>query len=401
LLDLQHLESQLEASTSKLTESNKVPETSASSSKTSPLLDGNVPLDGDGWQIPDMNNLGVDREDDGQDGEEEEWNIATSKRQRRRKGASHVNGKMERSTSGATYTATSAGTTEESDSREHSQSRIETSGHAEEAGEEERKKRRRDKKKAKKKNNASNGVDIEASGILMPSSELVEEERDESLQRDWVQTEAHSKGSTGSGRKTEAHRDEQQVALDINRSFIGLNDGECAGEGFLYYSANVCSRSGKLKALRREQLSEVIIGVLRRHPGLNYYQGYHDVISVLLVVLIPQAEGIVDIEKSLESVVEVASRLSLHLLRDNMTVNMEPTMGHLKVLRNLLRLVDANIANQVEAASPLPYFALPWLISLFAHELNGDLTANVMDYILARGPISVLYLAIAVGAIFD
>lgn len=153
-----------------------------------------------------------------------------------------------------------------------------------------------------------------------------------------------------------------------------------------------------MKVLRREQLSRVIVGVLRQHPGLHYYQGYHDIISVLLTVLIPEPGNIADAETALQVVVAASSRLSLHLLRDNMTVNMEPSMGHLKVLRNLLRDVDSRVSVNVEAASALPYFALPWLISLFAHEVEEKVATLVFDHVLSRGPSSVLYIAVAVSA---
>ncbi|CAG8500680.1 3624_t:CDS:10 [Gigaspora margarita] len=65
------------------------------------------------------------------------------------------------------------------------------------------------------------------------------------------------------------HKDEYQVSLDVNRSFVhfpkGLSDQE--------------------KKQKQSVLYEVIVGILRRQPNLSYYQGFHDVCSSLLEVL--------------------------------------------------------------------------------------------------------------------
>lgn len=69
-------------------------------------------------------------------------------------------------------------------------------------------------------------------------------------------------------------------------------------------------------------------------------QGYHDVISVLLVCLSPtlpethDAEGgeeaLWSSEEEGEMIAQAAERLSLHWLRDFMASNLEPALGALK-----------------------------------------------------------------------
>lgn len=176
------------------------------------------------------------------------------------------------------------------------------------------------------------------------------------------------------------HKDEDQVALDVRRSFIWLGDTP-------------------VRAARRSELAYVINGVLRRHPCLRYYQGYHDVVSVLLLVFIPPTlhheQGEAAGTDALEAVVSAASRISLHVLRDVMTENMTPTMGHLKVMRNVVRLHDPTLSRRIELASALPYFALPWLLSLFAHDVEVELSCRMFDYILLRGPMALLYVCAA------
>lgn len=68
----------------------------------------------------------------------------------------------------------------------------------------------------------------------------------------------------GKGREMDkavaAHADESQVLLDVNRSFIAFPDV-----------------SPQDKDKLRIELELVIVTVLRQHPALRYFQGFHDV----------------------------------------------------------------------------------------------------------------------------
>lgn len=155
-----------------------------------------------------------------------------SKRQRRRKGGSENKNAMHRDSrvgqeryasgsGGTTVTSDSGGTSEKANSRDQSQSRPDIASDNGIYGEERREENRRRKRKKRRKGEK---IDIEASGILLPSPEVVEDERDESLKHDWIQADERAEKSRDS---FTPHQDEQQVALDINRSFIGLSDREC------------------------------------------------------------------------------------------------------------------------------------------------------------------------------
>jgi len=191
-----------------------------------------------------------------------------------------------------------------------------------------------------------------------------------------------------------AHRDERQVELDILRSFVGPIS---ASGGALEKSAN--------RQRRRQQLQDVVVGVLRRHPSLNYYQGYHDVISTLLLVLSPHHPTVTISETGawaskadFDLVLEASERFSLFFLRDFMTKGIDPCMGWLKVLRNLVRQVDPTFSKTVvEQASPLPFFALSWLITLLSHdlELGAAASSKVFDAILIGGPETILWIIAA------
>lgn len=125
--------------------------------------------------------------------------------------------------------------------------------------------------------------------------------------------------------------------------------------------------------------------MFRKRPKLNYFQGYHDIISVLFLTLPPDLQ------------LACAEKLSLHRVRDSMGSTLEPVLGLLRVTKNLLRLADTEYADILEQTFPLPFHALSNLLTLFSHDMPTlPLIQHVFDYLLCRPPIAVVYLATAV-----
>ncbi len=83
------------------------------------------------------------------------------------------------------------------------------------------------------------------------------------------------------------HKDTDQVARDIDRSLWKFIPGKALYRNF-----------------KRRQLSDIVNTVLSKHSDLNYYQGFHDVASVFLLVA-----------KSEESAFAMTERVSLSHLR--------------------------------------------------------------------------------------
>lgn len=391
LLDLEDVEKRLPS----YTQAPSPSRATAPEEEVSYGLNVSIPLDNEGWQIAshhlpngsyDEDTKTAGNSQTEKQSDEDEWSVATSKRTRRRRRQAEVEESELMTTNGSQTTISQSGTattTPELISRETSVTGLPRIDHNDKEGKTEinsetarqalkaeRKARKRLKRKGGHESISDIGTrDNEVQEYDMSSS-IVHVNRDPSLDRN---------------DDVKKHKDEGQVALDIRRSFIGFGDIP-------------------LRAIRRKELSAVIVGVLRRYPSLNYYQGYHDVISVLLCVMVPHPESKDEIQPAdqdaLEAVVDVACRLSLHFLRDAMTENMTPTLGHLKVLRDILRQSSSqegnkDLAKKIEQAAPLPYFALPWLLSVFAHELDISLAQLVFDYVLVCGPASVLYLSAA------
>ncbi|KAH8085474.1 rab-GTPase-TBC domain-containing protein [Cristinia sonorae] len=167
---------------------------------------------------------------------------------------------------------------------------------------------------------------------------------------------------------SEPHDDERQIRLDTDRSFV-LYPVEGDNEHVKH----------------QNELHDLIVSVFRKRPTLSYFQGYHDIISVLFLTL-PKEMQLVCAEK-----------LSLHRVRDSMGATLEPVVGLLHVFKRVFRLVDPEFSMLLARTSPLPYFALSNLLTLFSHDVPTlPLIRHVFDYLLCRPPILVVYLAVAV-----
>jgi len=161
------------------------------------------------------------------------------------------------------------------------------------------------------------------------------------------------------------HRDERQIMLDTDRSFV------------LYPVVD-----GKDKDELKTQLNRLIVSIFRRRPRLNYYQGYHDIISVFFLTL-PQDTQLL-----------CAENVSLYRLRDSMGTSLEPVLALTRVLKKLIGLADPSYASVLDRNLPLPYYALSNLLTLFAHDIPElPMIQHVFDYLLVRPPIAAVYLA--------
>ncbi|OQO07165.1 hypothetical protein B0A48_07733 [Cryoendolithus antarcticus] len=160
------------------------------------------------------------------------------------------------------------------------------------------------------------------------------------------------------------HREEGQVDLDVNRSFV-------------YYPVE---ESDARLDLRKAELSCIIKATLRRHPILCYFQGYHDIVQVLLLVLGANAAP------------AAAARLSLLRIRDFMLPTMSGALSHLQLLPSILRAADAELYEHLSQTAPF-YFALPATLTLYAHDIQeyGDI-ARLFDFLLASEAVVSIYL---------
>jgi TBC1 domain family member 20 len=134
---------------------------------------------------------------------------------------------------------------------------------------------------------------------------------------------------------------------------------------------------------RKVVLFDLIARTLRSHPMLCYFQGFHDIVQVLMLVL-----GADIAYKAVEAV-------SLLRIRDYMLPSMTPALKHLQVLPVILRAADFPLAQHLTL--PHVHYALPAALTLYAHEIEqySDI-ARLFDFILAHEPVMSIYLFAAI-----
>lgn len=226
------------------------------------------------------------------------------------------------------------------------------------------------------------------------------------------------------------HKDENQVFLDVKRSFVGVQDLQ-----------------------RREQLRKLlentIVRVLRKYPKLNYYQGYHDVVSVFVVVFAegreyysPSVLGDSDVQEevlclsdmtnrgedevykpaSTEDVSNSASSTStdvfdsgvlnktsvdeeklfkcvevftLLYLRDFMMDSLDFPIDQLKIIPRLVKNIDNQLYKKLQLDKVEPFFAVSSILTIFSHEIKplehneSSQIFSIFDYIVSTQSMAV------------
>ncbi|KAJ9642202.1 uncharacterized protein PV06_03232 [Exophiala oligosperma] len=167
--------------------------------------------------------------------------------------------------------------------------------------------------------------------------------------------------------KLPRHPDEDQVQLDVDRAFV-------------YYPKDESEQS---LDRRKTELSNLIVSTLRSHPILSYFQSYHDVVQVLLLVLGESSAAV------------AVPRISLMRLRDYMLPTISPARKHFEIVSAIVKSADPELADHIAEAENS--FALSATHSLFAHDIQdyGDI-ARMYDFLLAHEPVMSLYLFAAV-----
>ena len=141
---------------------------------------------------------------------------------------------------------------------------------------------------------------------------------------------------------------------------------------------------------RRRVLADMINAAVVKNEGrLQYYQGYHDVLSVLVLTL-------TDDDKVCFA---VAERVTQSLLGDYIWRPDFSVLTHLlELVFCLVQIFDAEVGQFLRASGVSALVALPAIITLFAHDCH-DLAkvARLFDAILATAaqPLFPLYLVAA------
>lgn len=162
-----------------------------------------------------------------------------------------------------------------------------------------------------------------------------------------------------------SHRDTSVVKCDVARSLWSFTEGW----------------SDEEREEKRHALQRVLTAAVCAHGGdVYYYQGMHDVAAVLLFVLGERGAYL-----CLRQMVKAQ-------LRDCTRAGMEPVMELLGLLLPVLEQCDPELAQVVEHMGLPPMYALPWLITLFAHNVASlAQLSRLFDLFLSSHPLMPLY----------
>ncbi|KAJ2902582.1 hypothetical protein MKZ38_000343 [Zalerion maritima] len=188
------------------------------------------------------------------------------------------------------------------------------------------------------------------------------------------------------------HQDEDQVKLDVDRAFV-------------YYPTPI---SDARLASETACLSDLITEVLRQHPYLSYFQGYHDICQVFQLILPGKVRY------------EAVSRLSVLRIRDFMLPTLAGCITQLRLIPELISLADPELAlhlgigslSPLKSESPLTFLAalardrddesiadsvhlsaMQGTLTMYAHDIESlARISRLFDALLAHEPVFSLYL---------
>jgi len=118
------------------------------------------------------------------------------------------------------------------------------------------------------------------------------------------------------------------------------------------------------------------------HPELHYYQGFHDVCSVCLMVCHePQGAAI-------------AEAIATRHLKDNMRPSFDVTLQVLSLLFPLVALEDQELFKHIDTSGVDPHFAISWNLTWLSHNIDDLSTAaRLFDFFISTGSFGTLYVA--------
>ncbi|CAM9869171.1 unnamed protein product, partial [Laminaria digitata] len=127
---------------------------------------------------------------------------------------------------------------------------------------------------------------------------------------------------------------------------------------------------------------------LRQYDGvLNYFQGYHDVVTMLLLTT-----------GDTQLTYAITERVSHYFFRDSMRADFSVLTYLMHLLPVIMHEFDPDLAAFVSKCKVEPYYCMAWVLTWFAHDLQDLPTvARLYDVLLGAHPTLIFYLCAAVA----
>ncbi|CAH2352236.1 hypothetical protein CLIB1423_06S01860 [[Candida] railenensis] len=208
------------------------------------------------------------------------------------------------------------------------------------------------------------------------------------------------------------HKDEEQVKLDIQRSFTVLSHlqsqmgvisgnessyGTSINEGDCNSTYTTILSKSDIESLKKK-LSNLIIKILRKYPALNYYQGYHDIASIVLIICYDKETQIINEELAFS----ILEKLTIFHLRDFMIQDINLSVNHLRLIPKILQVAELDLfelLKQTNGSFLMSngeifdykfYQGLSSILTMFSHDLiNLKQILTIWDFMLSYDSILV------------
>ncbi|XP_034474421.1 TBC1 domain family member 20 [Drosophila innubila] len=167
----------------------------------------------------------------------------------------------------------------------------------------------------------------------------------------------------------QTHPEYNQVVLDVNRSLKRFPPG-------IPYEQRIALQ---------DQLTVLILRVIKKYPNLRYYQGYHDVAVTFLLVA------------GEEVAYAIMEELSTTHFSECMQETMEATQRRLMFIWPVVLYEQPELFQFLQRSSVGTLFALPWYLTWFGHSLNSyKAVVRLYDYFLASPIYSPIFVTAAI-----
>lgn len=190
------------------------------------------------------------------------------------------------------------------------------------------------------------------------------------------------------GRSTSSIEDvARQISLDVDR----------------------CASSLQSRPKLKSMLNDVILSVFRSYyPNLHYYQGFHDICTILLLVLLKDDRDLLRYPTVMRSTFSKAAHsIAAFWLRDFMEPDMSATVRQMEYVMEILKKSDPDLYSHLvgttssSSSFSIHFFSLTWLLTWFSHDYDPDehskvdsslaVFARLFDFYLTSPPIMSLY----------
>ncbi|KAI3653125.1 hypothetical protein MP228_002550 [Amoeboaphelidium protococcarum] len=141
--------------------------------------------------------------------------------------------------------------------------------------------------------------------------------------------------------------------------------------------------------LLKQKVQSVITLVLQRHPQLHYYQGYHDVVAVV-VLLFSFDDDNDDGKVPYHVLIDMVDRLTMFCFRDFMMVDMTACEPYLDLVNDLIQLEDEELFEYLQSVSDRPqwfrFWSVSWILTWMSHvaKLKFSHLLRLWDFFLTQ-----------------